>query len=107
MPNKVNVTVLKIPTEEEILAEDYPEEIMNLIPTIQCPKFTAEGQEFLVEEGVYAKMPENFCEYAWRVIYPFVLALVSGGSLGPKEQDSDIVSCHRGIKPTVFKIERE
>ena len=106
MPNKVKVTVLKIPTEEEILAEDYPEEIMNLIPTIQCPKFTTEGQEFLVE-GAYAKMPENFCQLAWRTIYPFVLALVSGGSLGPEERDCDIVGCHRGIKPTVFKIERE
>ncbi len=104
MSNKVKVTVLKVPTEKEILAEDYPEEIMNLIPTIQCPKFT-EGQEFLVE-GNYANMPENFCERAGTVIYPYVLALVSGGSLGSEKRDYDILGCPRGIKPTVFKIER-
>lgn len=105
MPNNVKITVLKVPTEGEILAEDYPAEIKKSIFTGRCP--VTEGREFSVD-GDYCLMPEDFCQQAWRVIFPVVTALASGGSPFPNEPAlQNILSCPRGIKPTVYRIERE
>jgi uncharacterized repeat protein (TIGR04076 family) len=105
MQNRVKITVLKTPTEEEMLAEDYPEEIMKSLFTQQC--YLPEKQEYWTESD-YCPMPQGFCQYAWRVIFPIVLTVVSGGSRTSKEPAlQNILSCPRGIKPTVFKIDLE
>jgi uncharacterized repeat protein (TIGR04076 family) len=103
MSNKVKVTVLKTPTEAEILAADFAKEIVASISTKPCPQ--KEGQEYLVD-GDWCQMPKGFCQHAWRVILP-VVAIVAGGGRVPKEPAlQNILSCPRGIKPTVFKIDR-
>lgn len=105
MQNKVKITVLKTPTEEEILAEDYPDEIMKSLFTTRC--YLPEKQEYWTESD-YCSMPQGFCQHAWRVIFPVVLTMVSGGTRTSEEPAlQNILSCPRGIKPTVFKIDRE
>ena len=103
MPNKVKITVLKTPTEEEILAEDFPKEVMESITTGPCPQ--KEGQEYLVD-GDWCQMPKGFCEHAWRVILPVVTVVAGGGSVPKERALQNILSRPRGIKPTVFKIDQ-
>ncbi|HOX34442.1 MAG TPA: TIGR04076 family protein [Methanoregulaceae archaeon] len=68
-----------------------------------------EGQEFVC--GL--KKPENFCDWAWRDIHPFVAVLLTGGNFsrgtfnGWMKDDSTMIGCCTdGIRPVIFRIER-
>lgn len=64
------------------------------------------GQEFISED---AQMPEGMCGEAWKSMYPFVLALATGGSDffdgWMKNKESAMISCNDGFRPVSFYIE--
>ena len=56
-----------------------------------------------------AARPEGFCESAWQNLYPFVMALASGGEGlfdgWMKDPKSALISCNDGFRPVSFLIE--
>ncbi len=59
--------------------------------------------------SVDAKIPQNFCESAWQNLYPYVLALASGGTDifngWMKNKNQVVISCNDGFRPVSFLIE--
>lgn len=99
MSKKVKITVLK--------KEFYPEFAERFLTDGEavgsCPLLEA-GDEFIFEGN--AKMPENFCPWAWIDIYGSVNAISSGSSFTPwnKQEGQSIVCCTDGIRPVVFEL---
>ncbi len=66
----------------------------------------SEGQVFVSHGDL---MPEGFCQSAWTSLYPFVLALSSGGSDiydgWMKDPYSAMISCNDGFRPVSFLLE--
>ena len=65
-----------------------------------------EGQVFVTRGDL---IPEGFCASAWTSLYPFVLALSSGGSDiydgWMKDPYSAMISCNDGFRPVSFLLE--
>lgn len=67
-----------------------------------------EGQSFVSED---ATRPAGLCESAWGSLYPFVLALSSGGGDfydgWMKDKYSAMISCNDGFRPVSFLLTAE
>lgn len=100
MTKKVKITILKKDFHPE-LAERFLTDGTAVGP---CPLFEA-GDTFLFEGN--AKMPENFCPWAWIDIYQSVSAISSGSSFTPwnRQEGQTIVCCTDGIRPVIFEIQ--
>ena len=61
------------------------------------------GDEFPVGE----QTPENICSFAYTAIFPFAVALMTGGSF-PWEKDPDrtMVACPDAENPVVIELRR-
>lgn len=99
MAKKVKITVLKKEFYPD-LAERYLTEGESVGP---CA-LLEERDEFIFEGN--AKMPENFCPWAWIDIYQSVNAISSGSSFTPwnKREGQTIACCTDGIRPVIFDI---
>ena len=99
MTKKVKITVLKKDFHPE-LAERYLTEGASVGP---CALLT-EGDKVIFEGN--ARMPENFCPWAWIDIYQSVNAIASGSSFTPwnKQKGQTIVCCTDGLRPVIFDI---
>lgn len=99
--NKLKITVLKTMDPVKIFKE-LPVTLKE--PLGPCKIFT-EGQEIYVKENL--KMPEGFCETAWRNFYHNIRTLGYGGDLPFFEETNlGINCCTDGMRPVIFKIER-
>lgn len=97
---KLKISVVKVVDPEQFL-DEWPVEKLDWM--VECPYFH-EGQEFEITKD---KMPEGFCESAWRCMYPSVDVLINGGNYSYfKEKGVSVVCCNDGLRPVVFKIER-
>ena len=95
--NKCKVTVLRRNTTEGIF-DKYSEDKDE-----KCPIFK-EGQEFIIDDP--AKMPDDFCAYAWSDISRDTVALMCGADYPwIKQANTAIVCCTDGLKPVIFKLE--
>jgi len=64
-----------------------------------------DGQVIHVDESL--RMPEGFCETAWKNFYHNIRTLGYGGNLPFFEETNlAINSCTDGMRPVIFKIER-
>ena len=95
---KIRITVKKIARYDDLIKE-YENPIehacsMNL------------GQVFISEN---AEKPQGFCESAWSVLSPFVMALAHGGENfydgWMKDPKSAMISCNDGFRPVSFLVE--
>ena len=98
---KCKITVLKTHFDEE-LAKEYGAKNIG-----KCPLHEV-GQIYFAD---YAK-PENFCDEAWKAIYQYVFALSHGSGVfyngsWIEKLGVAICSCNDGIRPVIFKVERE
>ena len=100
MSRKVKITVLKKDFHPE-LAEQFLTEGAAVGP---CSLLEV-GDTFIFEGN--AKMPENFCPWAWIDIYQSVNAIFSGSSFTPwnRQEGQTIVCCTDGIRPVIFEIQ--
>jgi TIGR04076 family protein len=98
MANRCRITVLKITNNKE-LAMEYGHK------GEPCPVFQ-EGQVFHTK-GIFGNdIPGGFCHMAWQALFMPVNVLAGGGRvLG--QDDVHIACCTDGLRPVVFKIERE
>ena len=94
------ITVLRRFHPDDVFGEDYP--IKKLDWMRQC-HVVEDGQEFIVHE---MEMPEGFCSGAWTAIYPHLRMLAFGGNMPGTEEGIALGSCNDGLRPVVFKIER-
>ena len=101
MVPRLKITVLKR-TYPEMLFDDLPVTLKK--PMNPCEVFT-DGPEILVDERL--KMPEGFCETAWKNFYHNIRTLGYGGDL-PFFEETDVAinCCTDGMRPVIFKIER-
>jgi uncharacterized repeat protein (TIGR04076 family) len=97
---KVHIRVLKKQFYLEF-AEAFLVNGKNVGP---CP-FFKEGDSFLYEGS--ARMPENFCPWAWNDIYKSVSALSNGATYSDWYSKSDRIvdCCTDGIRPVSFLLE--
>lgn len=97
---KVKITVLRKEFYPEY-ADQYLTDGREVGP---CPLLET-GDEFVFEGS--AKMPENFCPWAWIDIYRRVSAISSGSSYQPwnNKDAQTIACCTDGIRPVVFNLE--
>ena len=102
--SKVKITVLKRVDPSVIFDGDVPNVPGTDRKFTVCTAFE-DDQEFIVEENL--RMPDGFCESAWRAINHNVRALGFGGSFPFHDERSVSVSCCTdGLRPVIFKIER-
>jgi len=99
---KCKITVLKLMLNEDLAKEYCKGEVGT------CQVFH-EGQEFIVD----LKKPQEFCDWAWHDLLPYVSTLLAGGSFAGeifdgwmKDDQAMVACCTDGIRPVVFKIER-
>lgn len=102
---RVKVTVLKRMKPSEVFETLPATEIWgeNEEPWDACKRFK-DGEEFLVE---WEKMPEGFCATAWHCIHPNIRILGYGWNLDYEEDGVSIVCCNDGLRPVIFKLERQ
>ena len=101
---KCKITVLKTTFDKE-LADEYGVEGLGACPFLKV------GQAFYADW----ECPEGFCNEAWKAIYQYVFTLANGGAMNEpfyygdwvKDPGVAICSCNDGIRPVIFKIERE
>jgi len=94
MISDLKITVLRRFHPDDVFGEDYP--IKKLDWMSQC-HVVEDGQEFIVHE---MEMPEGFCSGAWTRARAF------GGNMLGTEKGIALGSCNDGLRPVVFKIER-
>ena len=98
---KLKITVLKR-TDPEELFDELPVTLRR--PMVPCEVFE-NGQVIHVDEGL--RMPEGFCETAWRNFYHNIRTLGYGGDLPFFEETNLAINCCTdGMRPVIFKIER-
>ena len=99
---KVHIRVLKKQFYPEF-AEAF---LVNGKSVGPCP-FFEEGDSFLYEGS--ARMPENFCPWAWNDIYKSVSALSNGATYSDwfSKNDRIVDCCTDGIRPVSFLLEAE
>jgi uncharacterized repeat protein (TIGR04076 family) len=97
---KMKVTVLKIPTPEEI----WDEMPLTLKISGPCPYYTV-GQEFIIDR---VEKPEGFCNYAWNALFPYLLTIRWGGNFSEffEEPGTMLACCPDASRPVSFLIER-
>jgi len=101
MAHKLKITILK---------RTYPEMLFDELPvTLKKPmgpcEYFEDGQEIYLDENL--KMPEGFCETAWRNFYHNIRTLGYGGDLPFFEETNLAINCCTdGMRPVLFKIER-
>ena len=95
---KVKITVMRVARYDDLIAR-YERPLIHA-----CDM--KEGQVFVSEGGC---CPEGFCESAWEVVSPFVMALSHGASnfydgwmKNPKQA---MISCNDGFRPVSFLLE--
>lgn len=101
---KCKITVLKTTFDKE-LAEEYGVKDLGACPMLKV------GQTFYADW----ECPKGFCNEAWKAIYQYVFTLAHSGAMNEpfyygdwiKEPGIAICSCNDGIRPVIFKIERE
>ncbi len=95
---KIKITVKKIACYKDLMSE-YENPINHA-----CDM--KPNQVFYVEN---CEKPIGFCESAWQSVYPFVLALSTGGQDfydgWMKNKKSAMISCNDGFRPVSFYIE--
>ncbi len=95
---KCKITVMK-KTEYPDLSDRYEQ-------PMEHPCDMELGQTFIVSD---LEKPEGLCDSAWVSLYPFVMALSSGGSEiyddWMKEGNTAMVSCNDGFRPVSFLVE--
>lgn len=95
---KVKITVMKVARYDDLIAR-YENPIEHAC--MMC-----EGQTFVANGWV---RPSGFCESAWEVISPFVMALSHGAKNlydgWMKNPESAMVSCNDGFRPVSFLLE--
>ncbi|GAA0107601.1 TIGR04076 family protein [Clostridium tertium] len=99
---KVKITVLK-----KEFYKDYAEEYLTSGALAGSCSELEIGAEFIYEGG--AKMPNNFCPYAWQDIYSSVSVLSGSKDIDNtwyKNSKTKIICCTDGIRPVVFKLEQ-
>ncbi len=96
--SKVKITVVKIPSTEEIFGDSPP-----MGQTFEpCTRFKV-GQEFTTD----GTTPEGFCSWAWNNIYKEILFLAFGGNFPwMKEKGTGVFCCTDGFRPVVFELRR-
>ncbi|MBU7014563.1 MAG: TIGR04076 family protein [Theionarchaea archaeon] len=89
----------------------HPSEVFENPPVTPAESLGAcgilkDGQQFVSKGGA---MPEGFpCTSAWITLFPSVRVLSFGGDMPWfKEKGISIVCCHDGLRPVIFKLERE
>ena len=96
---KVKITVMRKARYDDLI-EKYENPIEHPCDMEQNQVFIASG---------YTK-PDGLCESAWQSMYPFVLALSSGGEDfydgWMKNKKSAMISCNDGFRPVSFLLER-
>lgn len=94
----VRITVVKIVNHTDLM-EKYENPIEHTCPMKLNNSFVS----------VDATIPKGFCESAWLNIYPYVLALSSGGSNlydgWMKNKNSAMIACNDGFRPVSFLLE--
>ena len=95
---KIRITVKKIARYDDLIGE-YENPIEHACSMQLGQEFLANGYE----------RPENFCESAWEVLSPFMLALAYGGENfydgWMKNPRSAMISCNDGFRPVSFLLE--
>lgn len=96
----IKITVLKMFDTKEVFKEP-PVKTKYSGP---CPMFK-EAQVFHVDDS----MPNDFCPYAWDAIFPYIVTLRSNGNFSEWYEEPGVAvgCCPDGLRPVVFKIERE
>ena len=98
----VKITVLRVFDPKEVF-ETPPIKQSNPLPACQIHH---EGQEFTVKLDM--NMPEGFCHWAWSTISCPVRMLLFGGDYPwAEEKGKAIVCCADGLRPVVYKLERQ
>ena len=98
---KLKITVLK---------RLDPQEMFDTLPvTLKKPmgpcSIFHDGQVIHVDESL--RMPDGFCETAWRNFYHNIRTLGYGGGLPFFEETNVAInSCTDGMRPVIFKIEQ-
>ena len=97
---KCKITVLKTLFMED-LAEEYGAKGIG-----KCSRHT-EGQVYYTDYAI----PEGFCGEAWKAMFQYVFALAHGSEVFYNGRWMDkpgvaVCSCNDGIRPVIFKIER-
>ena len=97
---RTKITVLKCFDTAEVF-KDPPIKAKYSGP---CP-IHREGQTFSAD----LSMPDGFCPLAWDVLFPYVVALGSGGNFFEwyDEPGAVVGCCPDGLRPVIFKLERE
>lgn len=97
---KVKITIIKKCSHTDLIN-------IYELPQTKNPCPYKEGMTYLFDG--YNK-PKDLCESAWLNIYPYALALSSGGNKifdnWLKNENSAIVSCNDGLRPVSFLLER-
>lgn len=99
---EVKITVLK---------RFHPREVFEVSPVTPVEPLEAcgllqEGDEYVSRGGT---IPQTFpCTSAWIALFPYVRALSFGGNLPWfQEEGVSITCCPDGLRPVVFKIQRQ
>lgn len=101
--SRVKITVLKRVDPSVIFNGDVPNRPGTDEKYTVCT-WCEEGQEWISENG---RMPEGFCNWAWRDIYKDLSILRFGGNVTPwMEEGKMITCCTDGVRPVSFKMER-
>lgn len=95
---KVRITAIR-----KVFYDDLAEKYEN---PIEHACEIKEGGVFISEN---AERPENFCDSAWEILFPFVKTLAEGGGNfydgWMKNPHSAMLSCNDGFRPVSFLIE--
>ena len=94
---KVKITAL--------VQSEYPELMAKYENPLSEPCSVQIGQSWCSQ----GEKPEGFCESAWQNLFPYVLALASGGGDffdgWMKNPHSALISCNDGFRPVSFLLE--
>ncbi len=95
---KIKITVMRKVSHDDLIA--LYENPINHACDLEI------GQSFI---SVDSLKPDKFCESAWQNIFPFVMALASGGGNfydgWMKNKKSAMISCNDGFRPVSFLLE--
>lgn len=99
---KCRITVVKRTVNQDLI-DEYVSEARDSFGL--CEAFE-DGQEFTIEG--FPRKPEGFCDWAWADIQRDVVAMMFGSSYPwMKPSGTAISCCTDGLRPVVFKVERE
>ena len=102
MMPKCKITIIKRTLNKDFIDEYIIDEYKDMG---KCECFE-EGQKFIIDPNI-AKVPKDFCDWAWADIRKDIITIASGGNiLGMKQKGLAISACSDWFKPVYFKIER-